>query len=61
MEERDKIDEDSNKRSVRGSIFNSPKDFPLINPSGRINDSQMSVLSQSNLAFLDNLNNVKQF
>ncbi len=40
IEERDKK-EDRNDvdRSVRGSIFNSPKDFPRINPSGRINDS----------------------
>ena len=51
MEERDKIDDDMNKRSVRGSIFNSPKDFPLIIPSGRINDS---ILSSTNLAIFDN-------
>lgn len=42
IEERDKREEDSSKRSVRGSIFNSPKDFPLINPSGRISDGQLS-------------------
>lgn len=40
--------ENENNRSVRGSIFNSPKDF-LINPS-RINDSQISMLSHHNLA-----------
>ena len=41
IEERDqKHDsaENNMNRSVRGSIFYSPKDFPLINPS-RINDS----------------------
>lgn len=43
--------EDENNRSVRGSIFNSPKDF-LINPS-RINDSQISMLSHHNLAKFD--------
>ena len=40
IEERDRNHDsaDNNNRSVRGSIFNSPKDFPMINPS-RINDS----------------------
>lgn len=52
IEERDKHDSDSNNRSVRGSIFNSPKDFPMINPS-RINDSNISVLSHTNLAMFD--------
>lgn len=59
IEEREKAEEDSHKRSIRGSIFNSPKDFPIINPSGKINDSSMSILSQTNLALFDNLQSVK--
>lgn len=56
MEERDRHDS-VNNRSLKGSIFNSPKDFPMINPS-RINDSSISVLSHTNLAMFDNM---KQF
>lgn len=53
IEERDKHEDNSVNRSVRGSIFNSPKDFPMINPSRIMNESQMSMLSQTNLALFD--------
>lgn len=41
MEERDKNDQNAgnSNRSVRGSLFNSPKDFPIIIPSNKINES----------------------
>jgi len=44
MEERDKSELNGGSgsignRSVRGSLFNSPKDFPIINPSNRVNES----------------------
>lgn len=58
-EERDKSDDNTVNRSVRGSIFNSPKDFPMINPSRVMNESQMSMLSQSNLSLFDK-NNMRQ-
>ncbi|CDW83633.1 UNKNOWN [Stylonychia lemnae] len=60
MEERDKNDQNggNSNRSVRGSLFNSPKDFPIIIPSNKINESQVSILSHNNLAMFDNM---KQF
>lgn len=58
------MNDDIEKRSVRGSlsIFNSPNNFPNINASGsgRINESQLSILSHSNLNMLDNLNNMRK-
>jgi len=56
IEERDKND-DTNlaNRSIKGSIFNSPKEFRMINPSRGLNDSQISELSRSNLAMFDNM------
>jgi len=46
MEERDRSELNGGggsgsigNRSVRGSLFNSPKDFPMINPSNKINES----------------------
>jgi len=57
IEERDRSDEAG--RSVKGSIFNSPKEFRTINPSRGVNDS--SMLSSQNLAVLDNVRQIEDF
>jgi hypothetical protein len=42
------LDEHSNNekefmmRSMKSSVIHTPKDFPFINPSGRINDSLLN-------------------
>lgn len=57
IEERDKAESNSAaNRSIKGSIFNSPKEFRMLKPSRGLNESQVSMLSQSNLALLDNRN-----
>jgi hypothetical protein len=40
IEERDKNDDQqAANKSIKGSIFNSPKEFRVINPSRGLNDS----------------------
>ena len=51
MEERDKSEEVVNNRSVRGSLFLSPRDMSKRNPLGRDNESMMS--SSNNLMTQD--------
>lgn len=37
--------EERAKRTVRGSVIHTPMDFPFVNPSVKIKDSQASNLS----------------
>ncbi len=39
IEEKDKGELNSANRSIKGSIFNSPKEFRMIKPSRGLNDS----------------------